>query len=91
MHHVVLSVLFIWINLFYLSGRSFYSRHFYCPNSFPPPSTHKRGLPSYLVRDAGRTQIPAGTTTVLGIGPGPVDMIDQITGKFGVLPCALIN
>lgn len=28
------------------------------------------GLPLYLVTDAGRTQIAAGSRTVLGIGPG---------------------
>ncbi|KAF8069554.1 PTRH2 [Scenedesmus sp. PABB004] len=29
------------------------------------------GLPVYVVHDAGRTQIPAGSQTVLAIGPGP--------------------
>ena len=28
------------------------------------------GLQSYLVQDAGRTQIAAGSRTVLGVGPG---------------------
>lgn len=31
-------------------------------------------LPTYLVRDAGRTQIAAGSKTVLAVGPGIVDL-----------------
>ncbi|ORX87501.1 PTH2-domain-containing protein [Anaeromyces robustus] len=30
----------------------------------------KINVPSYIIRDAGRTQIPSGSETVLGIGPG---------------------
>jgi len=30
----------------------------------------KVNVPSYIIRDAGRTQIPSGSETVLGIGPG---------------------
>lgn len=33
-----------------------------------------------LVRDAGRTQIAAGSATVLGLGPAPISVIDKITG-----------
>lgn len=36
-------------------------------------STKARGLVSYVVRDAGRTQIAAGSRTVLAIGPAPVE------------------
>lgn len=36
-------------------------------------------LNAYVVHDAGRTQIPSGSATVLGIGPGPKSVIDQIT------------
>ncbi|KAK9473438.1 peptidyl-tRNA hydrolase [Dipodascopsis tothii] len=39
-------------------------------------------LPHCLVRDAGRTQIAAGSITVLGIGPAPKAVIDQITGQL---------
>ncbi|VDD77118.1 unnamed protein product [Mesocestoides corti] len=33
-------------------------------------SAEKEGLPHCLVHDAGHTQVPAGSATVLGIGPG---------------------
>ncbi|BFU18383.1 peptidyl-tRNA hydrolase, putative [Entamoeba histolytica HM-1:IMSS-B] len=35
--------------------------------------------------DAGRTQVVPGSITVLGIGPAPVSVIDQITGKLKLL------
>lgn len=37
------------------------------------------GINSYIVHDAGRTQIAAGSATVLGLGPAPKSVIDQIT------------
>ncbi|QRV86582.1 peptidyl-tRNA hydrolase 2 [Ceratobasidium sp. AG-Ba] len=37
------------------------------------------------IQDAGRTQIAAGSRTVLGIGPGPVSLINQVTGKLKLL------
>lgn len=37
------------------------------------------GINSYIVHDAGRTQIAAGSATVLGLGPAPKLVIDQIT------------
>jgi PTH2 family peptidyl-tRNA hydrolase len=43
------------------------------------------GIPCYLVHDAGRTQIPAGSQTVLAIGPAPKSKIDRITGHFRLL------
>jgi peptidyl-tRNA hydrolase len=39
-------------------------------------------LPAYLVRDAGRTVIEAGTVTSLGIGPAPDEDINAITGEY---------
>jgi PTH2 family peptidyl-tRNA hydrolase len=39
------------------------------------------GLTAKSIRDAGRTQVAAGSRTVLGIGPGPVKIVDQVTGK----------
>lgn len=38
-----------------------------------------------VIVDAGRTQIPAGARTVLGIGPGPTKIIDQVTGHLKLL------
>lgn len=43
------------------------------------------GLVSYLVKDAGRTEIPAGTVTVLGIGPATKMTVDAITGDLKLL------
>ncbi|KAG1871155.1 peptidyl-tRNA hydrolase PTH2-domain-containing protein [Suillus tomentosus] len=37
------------------------------------------------ILDAGRTQIAAGSRTVLGIGPAPIDLIDQVTGHLKLL------
>jgi peptidyl-tRNA hydrolase len=43
------------------------------------------GMPCYLVHDAGRTQIPAGSQTVLAIGPAPKSKVDQLTGHLRLL------
>lgn len=43
------------------------------------------GLVTAIVRDAGRTQVENGTITVLGIGPGKSDLIDQITKHLKLL------
>lgn len=39
----------------------------------------------YLVVDAGRTQIPTSTTTVLALGPDEDEIIDKITGDLKLL------
>lgn len=39
-------------------------------------------LTAKVVHDAGRTQVAAGSATVLGIGPAPKSLIDQITGSL---------
>ncbi|KAM9208751.1 peptidyl-tRNA hydrolase 2, mitochondrial [Dugong dugon] len=46
--------------------------------------THAKmlGLTVSLIQDAGRTQIAPGSWTVLGIGPGPADLIDKVTGHL---------
>uniref|UniRef100_A0A2P2L473 peptidyl-tRNA hydrolase n=2 Tax=Rhizophora mucronata TaxID=61149 RepID=A0A2P2L473_RHIMU len=43
------------------------------------------GLPTFVVADAGRTQVLAGSKTVLAIGPGPKASVDSITGKLRLL------
>ena len=42
-------------------------------------------LPCYLVADAGRTEVAAGSHTVLAIGPAPESVIDAITGNLRLL------
>ena len=43
------------------------------------------GLCARVIRDAGRTQIQAGSATVLGVGPGPRSVVDQVTGGLKLL------
>ncbi|PNF36921.1 Peptidyl-tRNA hydrolase 2, mitochondrial [Cryptotermes secundus] len=42
----------------------------------------KWGLITSLVCDAGHTQVAPGSKTVLGIGPGPVDLVDTVSGHL---------
>jgi PTH2 family peptidyl-tRNA hydrolase len=42
-------------------------------------------LPVVQVQDSGLTQIPPGTTTCIGIGPGPSDQIDKVTRDLKLL------
>lgn len=41
-------------------------------------------LPTYLVQDAGKTQIAAGSTTVLCV-MGRIDIVDEVTGSLRLL------
>ena len=43
------------------------------------------GLPTYVVQDAGRTEVAAGSCTVLAIGPGAKDKVDTVTGELKLL------
>jgi PTH2 family peptidyl-tRNA hydrolase len=45
----------------------------------------KNKIPFFLVRDAGLTQLPPGTTTALGIGPALSKTLDKITGDLKLL------
>ncbi|CAB0013831.1 unnamed protein product [Nesidiocoris tenuis] len=42
-------------------------------------------LPAKIIHDAGRTQIASGSATVVGIGPGPVDLVNQVTAHLKLL------
>ncbi len=44
-----------------------------------------KGLPVYLVRDRGLTQLAPGTVTCLGIGPAPASSLDPLTGNLALL------
>jgi peptidyl-tRNA hydrolase, PTH2 family len=48
-------------------------------------SAREAGIPTFLVRDAGRTVIAAGTVTCLGIGPASAKDIDVLTGALPLL------
>jgi PTH2 family peptidyl-tRNA hydrolase len=43
------------------------------------------GVTAEVIQDAGRTQIEAGSMTVLGVGPAPKSLVDQITGHLKLL------
>jgi PTH2 family peptidyl-tRNA hydrolase len=45
----------------------------------------KLGICTVIISDAGHTEIPEGTQTVLGIGPAPSNLIDQVTGQLPLL------
>lgn len=38
----------------------------------------KQGIPHYLVRDAGHTQVAPHTLTVCALGPAPDDVLDEL-------------
>jgi peptidyl-tRNA hydrolase, PTH2 family len=44
-----------------------------------------RRLPTQLIQDAGRTVLPEGTVTCLGIGPAPDLDIDNLTADLRLL------
>merc|ERR1719499_279272 len=43
------------------------------------------GVPYYVVCDAGRTQVPSGSYTVLAVGPAPDSILQPITGSLKLL------
>ena len=42
-------------------------------------------LPAALIQDRGLTQLEPGTTTCLGLGPAPDDLLDRLTGNLKLL------
>ncbi|KDE05788.1 PTH2 family peptidyl-tRNA hydrolase [Microbotryum lychnidis-dioicae p1A1 Lamole] len=43
------------------------------------------GICARSIQDAGRTQVASGSTTVLGIGPAPVQLVNQVTQHLKLL------
>jgi peptidyl-tRNA hydrolase len=41
-----------------------------------------RGIPACLISDAGKTVLPAGTITCVGLGPASDNELDKLTGEL---------
>ncbi|XP_054718400.1 peptidyl-tRNA hydrolase 2, mitochondrial-like [Uloborus diversus] len=48
-------------------------------------NAENEGLLTNIVCDAGRTEVVAGTKTVLAVGPGPKHVVDKVTGHLKLL------
>jgi len=45
----------------------------------------KNNVPNFIVKDAGRTELPTSTITCLGIGPDTDEIIDKVTHDLKLL------
>jgi len=43
------------------------------------------GICARIIHDAGRTQIAAGSATVMGVGPAPKSKVDLVTKHLKLL------
>lgn len=43
------------------------------------------GIINSVISDAGRTEIPAGSITCIGLGPNAESVLDKITGELSML------
>lgn len=50
--------------------------------NFLKKRAEKERLINIKIKDAGLTEVVSGTETCLGIGPGPNEKMDKITGKL---------
>lgn len=48
-------------------------------------AAEQEGLPCVIIQDAGHTQIPAGSRTVMAVF-GAVEDVDKVTGKLKLMP-----
>ncbi len=48
-------------------------------------SAKSAGIVADMVRDAGHTEIPSGTVTVVGLGPDKRSKIDELTSGFSLV------
>ncbi|MBE7553939.1 MAG: peptidyl-tRNA hydrolase [Anaerolineales bacterium] len=45
----------------------------------------EQNIPARLIKDAGRTVVPEGTLTCLGLGPASDNELDKLTGELKLL------
>ena len=76
-----------WFNLWYQSGQA---KVVVKVNSFEEllkvrQHAESMNLIVVEVHDSGLTQLTPGTTTCIGIGPAPAELIDKVTGRLKLL------